>query len=148
MNHLERIKSLLPYRSPFLFVDEYTEVNEAGAQGSYRLKEEEYFYQGHFPDRPITPGVILTEIMAQIGLVGLGMFLTNSHQDPIPREFVFTSSEVDFLKPVYPGETVTVESEKVYFRLGKLKCKVKMLNETGETVCKGKLSGMMIRTKS
>lgn len=148
MSHLKQIKSLLPYQPPFLFVDEYTELNEETATGRYQLREDEYFYQGHFPDRPITPGVILTEIMAQIGLVGLGMFLTNSHEEPIPREFVFTSSQVDFLKPVYPGETVRVESEKVYFRLGKLKCKVRMLNDAGEEVCKGTLSGMMIRTKS
>lgn len=148
MSHCQQIKSLLPYQPPFLFVDEYTNLHAEGATGWYQLRRDEYFYRGHFPDRPITPGVILTEIMAQIGLVGLGMFLTNSHLEPIFREFVFTSSEVQFLKPVYPGETVRVESEKVYFRMGKLKCKVRMLNEAGENVCTGTLSGMMIRRKS
>lgn len=148
MSHCQQIKSLLPYQPPFLFVDEYTSLHTEGATGWYQLRRDEYFYRGHFPDRPITPGVILTEIMAQIGLVGLGMFLTNSHLEPIIREFVFTSSEVQFLKPVYPGETVRVESEKVYFRMGKLKCKVRMLNEAGENVCTGTLSGMMIRRKS
>ena len=54
------------------------------------------------------------------------------------------SSEVEFIKPVYPNEKVIVISEKVYFRFGKLKCKVSMLNSKNEEVCSGTLSGMII----
>ncbi len=144
VNLLQTIHSLLPYRPPFLFVDEFTDLTETNAKGSYRYKEDEYFYTGHFPDQPITPGVILTETMAQIGLVGLGMFLIRAHEVQESTAFVFTSSQVDFLKPVYPGEQVFVESEKVYFRLKKLKCSVKMLNSAGEIVCQGTMSGMII----
>lgn len=144
VNLLQTIHSLLPYRPPFLFVDEFTELSETGANGFYQYKEDEYFYAGHFPDHPITPGVILTETMAQIGLVGLGMFLIKAHELQEPMAFVFTSSQVDFLKPVYPGEKVFVESEKKYFRLKKLKCEVRMLNESGEVVCQGTMSGMII----
>lgn len=144
VNLLETIHSLLPYRPPFLFVDQFTELSDTGAKGSYRFKEDEYFYTGHFPDQPITPGVILTETMAQIGLVGLGMFLVRGDEVQESTAFVFTSSQVDFLKPVYPGEEVFVESEKIYFRLKKLKCSVKMLNAAGEIVCQGTMSGMII----
>lgn len=144
VNVLQITHSLLPYQAPFLFVDEFTELSDTGAKGWYQYKEDEYFYTGHFPDHPITPGVILTETMAQIGLVGLGMFLIKAHELQEPMAFVFTSSQVDFLKPVYPGETVFVESEKTYFRLKKLKCEVKMLNQSGETVCRGTMSGMII----
>ena len=66
-----KIISLLPYQHPFLFVDGLTEISENGITGFYTLKKEEYFYQGHFKDNPITPGVILTEVMAQIGVVCL-----------------------------------------------------------------------------
>jgi 3-hydroxyacyl-[acyl-carrier-protein] dehydratase len=55
-----------------------------------------------------------------------------------------SSTSVDFLRPVYPGETVTVISEREYFRFNKLKCKVRMLKETREVVCKGLISGMVV----
>ena len=70
---LEEIIASLPYRTPFLFVDELEEITNNGSKGYYQLKTDEYFYQGHFPDNPITPGVILIEIMAQIGLVCFGI---------------------------------------------------------------------------
>ena len=72
---LKEIIEALPYRPPFLFVDALEEVTENGSKGYYQLKKDEYFYQGHFPDNPITPGVILIEIMAQIGLVCYGIYL-------------------------------------------------------------------------
>jgi 3-hydroxyacyl-[acyl-carrier-protein] dehydratase len=82
--------------------------------------------------------------MAQIGLVGLGIFLTKAHETREAQKFVFTSSEVEYLKEVLPGEKVKVVSEKIYFRLGKLKCKVEMWNESGERVTKGVLAGMVV----
>ncbi|WP_338039420.1 hotdog fold domain-containing protein [Maribacter litopenaei] len=54
-----------------------------------------------------------------------------------------SSSEMEFLQPVFPGETVTVVSKKIYYRFHKLKCEVKMYNEEMELVCKGVLSGML-----
>jgi 3-hydroxyacyl-[acyl-carrier-protein] dehydratase len=51
---------------------------------------------------------------------------------------------MDFIKPVYPKEKVTVVSEKIYFRFGKLKCKVSMKNEAGIVVCTGEIAGMIV----
>lgn len=65
----------LPYTKPFLFVDELISVDENGATGTFIFNENLDFYKGHFKDNPITPGVILTECMAQIGLVCLGIYL-------------------------------------------------------------------------
>jgi 3-hydroxyacyl-[acyl-carrier-protein] dehydratase len=137
------IISKLPYSKPFLFVDELVSINENGVVGNYTFDAQLDFYKGHFKDNPVTPGVILTEVMAQIGVVCLGIFLLN---DEINKNNVIalTSNEIEFLKPVYPNEKVTVISEKIYFRFGKLKCKVKMLNANNEEVCSGTIAGMII----
>ena len=138
----KEIISKLPYSKPFLFVDEIINIDENGVEGCYTYKEDLDFYKGHFKDNPITPGVILIETMAQIGLVCLGVFLFKDETKCL--NFALTSSEIEFLKPVFPKEIVTVISEKVYFRFGKLKCKVRMLNTENEIVCEGFISGIMI----
>ena len=145
MNSTKIIKNL-PYQKPFLFVDELTEISENGITGNYTYKENEFFYEGHFKNNPITPGVILTETMAQIGLVCLGIFLLKDEilsEEKKPK-IALTSNQVDFFLPVLPNEKVIVISEKEYFRFNKLKCKVKMMNEKNELVCRGTISGMLI----
>lgn len=135
----------LPYKKPFLFVDEITEISENGVSGNYTFKENEFFYKGHFKDNPITPGVILTETMAQIGVVCLGIYLLeeeiSSEKKP---QIALTSNQIDFFLPVYPNEKVKVVSEKEYFRFNKLKCSVKMYNLKNELVCRGTISGMIV----
>ncbi|MEN8836128.1 MAG: 3-hydroxyacyl-ACP dehydratase FabZ family protein [Polaribacter sp.] len=144
MKAAEIIK-LLPYQKPFLFVDALTELSENGISGEYTFQENEFFYEGHFKENPITPGVILTETMAQIGLVCLGVFLMKDEISSIRKpKIALTSNQVDFFLPVLPNEKITVISEKEYFRFNKLKCNVKMLNVNNELVCRGTISGMII----
>lgn len=147
MEICQEIQALLPYTKPFLFVDELLEIKEDEVKGTYRYPEDSYFYEGHFPGNPITPGVILIETMAQIGLVSLGMFLTGAYKTKKALPFAFTSSDVEFYHKVLPGEQVWVTAKKVYFRLGKLKCNVFMNNIDGTRVCKGTLSGMVLRNE-
>ena len=139
----EIILSKLPYAKPFLFVDEIIRIDENGVEGTFTFDENLDFYKGHFKNNPVTPGVILIEVMAQIGLVCLGLFLLN---DKLIKEasIALTSSEIEFLKPVFPKEKVTVISEKIYFRFGKLKCKVSMFNKDGVEVCRGTIAGMIV----
>ena len=140
----ETIIQLLPYQAPFLFVEELTYISENRSEGYYTFKNDEYFYQGHFKDKPITPGVILTEVMAQIGVVCLGISLLKKDLSEIKRpQIALTNSEVDFFLPVKPKERVNVVSEKIYFRFNKLKCKVQLFNSKNELVCKGMISGML-----
>lgn len=140
----KEIIQLLPYQKPFLFVDDLTMISDKGITGNYTFKNDEYFYQGHFKDNPITPGVILTECMAQIGIVCLGIYLM---KDVISENFqpqiALTSSQIDFFLPVFPNEKVMVVSEKEVFRFNKLKCKVKIFNSNKELVCRGVISGMI-----
>ncbi|RNC88476.1 MAG: hydroxymyristoyl-ACP dehydratase [Winogradskyella sp.] len=140
----KQIIALLPYQKPFLFVDGIDVISEDGITGHYTFKQDESFYEGHFKDNPITPGVILTECMAQIGLVCLGIYLLSTELESENKpQIALTSNSIDFYLPVLPEEKVTVVSEKDVFRFHKLKCKVKMLNTKGELVARGTISGML-----
>lgn len=143
MNKKTVIKHL-PYQSPFLFVDELTYISENRVTGNYTFKQSDYFYRGHFKDNPITPGVILTEVMAQIGVVCLGIYLLREKFSDLKKPQLFlTSNNIDFFLPVIPEQRVNVVSEKIYFRFNKLKCLVQLFNEKNQLVCKGVISGML-----
>lgn len=141
---IQAILEKLPYTPPFLFVDGLDHIDRDSVTGHYTFRQDLDFYKGHFIGYPVTPGVILTEVAAQIGLVCLGIYLTADEQLPGKMTFGLTSTEMEFLRPVFPGEKVTVYAEKVYFRFGKLKCRVSMKNESGEEVSGGVIAGMII----
>lgn len=146
----QHIIKQLPYAPPFLFVDQLLRLDENGVEGLYFFPKDAYFYQGHFKENPVTPGVLLTECCAQIGVVTLGIFLldlgdtTNADQVQI----ALTSSAMEFYLPVAPGEQVKVVSEKKYFRFQKLNCSVKMYNSSNKLVCKGTIAGMFKAAKN
>ena len=140
----KEIIALLPYQKPFLFVDSIDAVSESGVTGHYKFKADESFYKGHFKNNPVTPGVILTECMAQIGLVCLGIYLLKDElKETVKPQIALTAHQMDFYLPVLPNEKVIVISEKEVFRFNKLKCKVKMFNEKGDLVARGHISGML-----
>lgn len=145
MEKYEDIIRGLPYGSSFLFVDRIHFADDRHIEGSFFLRPDLDCYKGHFETYKITPGVILTEIMAQIGLVCMGIKLVGGSTEAFP--FALTATRIDFYKPVYPSENVTVKSEKEYFRFGKLKCRVKLYNGTGEIVCEGILEGIQIKQR-
>ncbi|MEM9000809.1 MAG: 3-hydroxyacyl-ACP dehydratase FabZ family protein [Bacteroidota bacterium] len=141
----QEIIDRLPYREPFLFVDRLLKVNAAGVEGEYTFSPKAFFYQGHFKEQPVTPGVLLTECCAQIGLVALGIFLLREQGAVLNVNTIklgLTNSQMEFVLPVYPNEKVFVVSQKQYFRFNKLKCKVKMYNAHKQLVCTGTLAGM------
>ena len=117
-------------------------MTKTTVRGRFTFREDLEFYNGHFKDFPVTPGVILTECCAQIGLVCFGIYLSKEASQA-GSQIALTSSEMEFYLTVYPGETVEVEAVKMYYRFNKLKCNVKMRNEQGEVICKGSLAGML-----
>ena len=96
----EEIKKILPHREPMLLLDD-AEKREEEAVAHYTVKGDEFFLQGHFPDAPIVPGVILCEILAQSACVLLARKIP---QGSLP---VYTGlNNVRFRSPVRPGDTV------------------------------------------
>ncbi|MCD4750591.1 MAG: hypothetical protein K8R59_14570 [Thermoanaerobaculales bacterium] len=135
----------LPQKEPFLFVDEILEIGDEEIVAAYRFREDHDFYRGHFPGNPVTPGVILVEAMAQVGVVALGIHLL-ARQEGIEevRKVVtmFTDMQVDFTGIVKPGDRVITTGRKLFFRRLKLRSTVEMRLEDGTVVCSGTVSGM------
>jgi 3-hydroxyacyl-[acyl-carrier-protein] dehydratase len=143
----EEIISYLPYKEPFLFVDELSMISETAMEGYYTFREDAFFYRGHFKDEPVTPGVILSETMAQIGVVSMGICLLRENIDDVAQAGIaLTSHAVDFYLPILPGEKVRVTSERAYYRFGKLKCNVKLFDSKDQLACRGTISGMFRST--
>lgn len=145
---MDRVLKSVPQQEPFRFVEEILELDEDHVVGAYRFRHDECFYRGHFPDNPVTPGVILIETMAQTGVVAFGIYLNMVQRRVQPEETgkmvtLFTAAdEVEFTGLVNPGERVIMRGSKVYFRNRSIKAKVTMERESGEQVCSGTLSGM------
>ena len=145
---LKRILEAVPQRAPFRFIDEILEIDENHVVGSYRFRKDEYFYRGHFPDRPVTPGVILVETMAQTGVVAFGIYLGIVQGKMAPGQtdnmvMLFTFADgVEFTGMVEPGERVVIHGEKVYFRNNTIRVKVGLERENGDVVCGAVLTGM------
>ena len=144
----QKVLAAVPQQAPFRFVDEILELDTEHVVGAYRFREDEWFYRGHFPGHPVTPGVILVEAMAQTGVVAFGLYLVmaQGREEELKRgnlTTLFTVIEaMEFTGMVVPGERVIIRGEKVYFRKGSLKAKVSMERENGEPVASGVLAGM------
>ena len=148
----QEVLELVPQQAPFRFIDEIISLDEEQIIGAYRFREDEFFYRGHFPGRPITPGVILVETMAQIGVVAFGLYLLACQRNVRPSQMkgplsLFSLADnIEFKGIVAPGERVIVKGRKIYLRKGALKVDINMERENGEVVCVGILAGMGVET--
>ena len=96
----EEIKNILPHREPMLLLDDVTE-NDGVAIGHYKVRGDEFFLKGHFPEKPVVPGVILCEILAQSACV---LMKEAMQEGKLP---VYTGLDrVKFRSSVVPGDVV------------------------------------------
>jgi 3-hydroxyacyl-[acyl-carrier-protein] dehydratase len=126
---LEDIFAAIPHRPPFLLVDEIVSQDEKRIVCRKTFQPTEYFYQGHYPNYPITPGVLLCEACMQAGAI-----LLSRHVDPEkPGVPVATRlNEVRFKRIVRPGETIEIEAElterlaDAFYLKGRVRCEGKL----------------------
>ncbi len=142
----KQVLDLIPQQDPFRFIDDILELDDDHIVGTYRFHPGADFYRGHFPGNPVTPGVILVESLAQVGIVALGIYLLaqESEADTAKMTALFTDVNVEFAGIVNPGDRVTITAEKIFYRRRKLRSKVEMKLDDGTIVCSGTVSGMGI----
>ncbi|MCB6994061.1 3-hydroxyacyl-ACP dehydratase FabZ [bacterium 210820-DFI.6.37] len=113
----EQIKEIIPHREPFLLVDEVLEMEEGKSITAIKyVKEEEYYFQGHFPERKVMPGVLQVEALAQAGAIAVLSMPENRGK----LAFFGSIKEAKFKQQVVPGDTLTlkVKFEKLRSRAG------------------------------
>ncbi len=107
---LEAIKAAIPHREPFLLIDEIVEQQSDRIVCRKTFTGDEFWYRGHYPGYPITPGVLLCEAAMQAGAVLLSQFLEDK---PGTIPVVTRANNVQFKRKVLPGETILLEVELV-----------------------------------
>lgn len=129
------IQNIIPHRYPFLLVDKIIELEEGKkAIGIKNVTINEPFFQGHFPNNPLMPGVLIVEAMAQVGAVAV--MTLEENKDKLA---VFTGIDgIRFKKQVRPGDTLRMEVELIAMRRGIGKAEA-VAYVDGEVACKGTL---------
>ena len=147
---IKQVLELIPQQPPFRFIDDILDADAKNITATYQFRKDEFFYKGHFPSNPITPGVILIETMAQTGVVAMGIFQL-LQQGISVMELKETTTlfsladDIEFTGMVLPGEKVIISGELIYLRKGNIKSKTHIARENGEIVCSGILSGAGVK---
>ena len=142
---ITEIQQIIPHRYPFLLVDKVIQIERKKkivALKSVTINEP--FFQGHFPNYPIMPGVLIVEAMAQAG----GTLLLTEIPDRADKIMVFGGIErAKFRKPVVPGDQLRMEVEVIVWRSNAVKMEGKAYVE-GKLVCEATISCALFNRNS
>jgi len=110
----QEIKKIIPYQEPFLFVDEVEEIGENTISGFYQTSKDDYYFQGHFVDFKIMPGVLVIESLAQLSTILLRKKTGEDHQNY--HFLAYNVRSCQFFKPIFPGDKIKLVAEvlKIY----------------------------------
>ncbi|MFQ6608358.1 MAG: 3-hydroxyacyl-ACP dehydratase FabZ [Fidelibacterota bacterium] len=116
---INQIMDIMAHRYPILLLDRIVEIEPGKTVIAIKnVTANEPYFQGHFPNRPVMPGVLIVEAMAQAG----GFLILNTVDDPLSKNMFFASIErARFRKPVIPGDQLRMELNLVKYRLNTCK---------------------------
>ncbi|GAA4069305.1 3-hydroxyacyl-ACP dehydratase FabZ [Amphibacillus indicireducens] len=134
MLNSEEIKAIIPHRYPFLLVDQILEIEENRVVGKKNVTINEPFFQGHFPDYPVMPGVLILEALAQTGAVAI----LSKEENKGKIGFLAGIDKARFRRQVRPGDVLTLEVEIIRLKgpIGKGRAKATV---DGEVACEAEI---------
>lgn len=146
---------ILPHRYPFLLIDRVEKIIKGEKSpvgdkivGYKYVSYNEFFFQGHFPNHPVMPGVLVIEALAQVGVILAFSYQENEGDRYFPY---FTGiDEAKFRKPVFPGSLLRLEFETIKVTMKKFlfgKGQVFLEDQNNELVCEAKLSSAIVPKK-
>ena len=106
----------LPHRPPFRFLSRLSKVESGNVTGTWDVGDDEWFLSGHFPERPIVPGVLITEALAQLAGLAVDTVLEEEFNDMLG---MLASSDMRFRRPVLPPASIELEA-RIHRSLGQL----------------------------
>lgn len=132
---INEIKEIIPHRYPFLLIDKVEELTDTKAVGYKNVSINEPFFQGHFPQEPVMPGVLLVEALAQLGAVAI------LSQEKFKGKTAYFAGldKVRFKRKVVPGDVVRLEIEIIKMK-GSIGVGKGIATVNGEKACLGELT--------
>jgi beta-hydroxyacyl-ACP dehydratase FabZ len=140
MNDIIEIMDVLPHRYPFLLVDRVMEMGDDWIKAYKNVTFNEPFFTGHFPGRPVMPGVLVVEAMAQAGA-----FLVFGQIEDRKDKLIYFSGidKCRFRRPVVPGDQLIFDVKVLYFRRNVAKLDARALVDD-ELACQAELMSVMV----
>jgi len=130
----KKILEALPYGPDFCFVDSIENVDDKTITGTFTYHKNLPFYNSHFKNNPLVPGVIMVETMGQIGMVCHLIYITDDYEFNFMP--VLSNIETEFFNNAEYGEKMIIKGEKIYFRHNILKSYVEMTKTDGSIVAR------------
>ena len=141
--NLSEIKELIPHREPFLYIDKLSNIKILSkATGIKSFKDNEKFFDGHFPGHPIVPGVILIEMMAQTAAALIAFSIRDETFDKIV--YLMNVENAKFRKPVFPNEIIMANVRALRSKGRVWRFEGESINEKGDIVCNSNWSAMIM----
>ena len=136
--------AMMPPGLRFHFLDEIAEIDDTHVVAHYRFRCDECFYQGHFPERGITPGTILLEAMCQCGVTVHSYYLLAremSIEKARDYRILFTGAKVEWFEQIGPNSLITLRSELLAWRRRRIRSRVRLFDEQNRLAAESEISG-------
>lgn len=143
-NLSNRIISRLPYADSFIFVDSIFDITEDTVIAKFCFNSGNDFYKWHFKHKPITPGILITEMMGQAGPISHLIFLEKLYDSEKLFHPLVINLTASFINEILPDTELTIKSKKIYYRKNIIRSEVSVFNNNNELCAQSELQVKLI----